>query len=397
VLATGGLSVPNAPRFKGLESFAGPVYHTAQWPREPVDFSRKRVGVIGTGSSGVQAIPLIAAQARELTVFQRTPCYVVPAHNGPLDREYEAQIKGDYAEFRARNRAMFGAMSAEWAPAAPSAHSVSDEARQAVFEERWRIGGFSLLWAFADILLDPRSNALAAEFVRNRIRSIVRDPETARRLSPTYPIGCKRLCVGTGYYETYNRPNVRLVDLAERPIEEITPAGVRVDGREHLLDALVLATGFDAMTGALTSIDLRGRGGVTIQQKWRAGPLNYLGLTVAGFPNMFLVAGAGSAAAFTNVIKSIEHHIDWIGDCIRNLDAQGYSTIEATEQAESNWVGLVNSVAEQTVLLGCNSWYLGANIPGKARVFMPFAGGYPTYVEQCAAVARNDYEGFELR
>ena len=205
------------------------------------------------------------------------------------------------------------------------------------------------------------------------------------------------MCVGTGYYETYNRSNVRLVDVAEQPIDEVTPTGVNVGGHEHALDALVLATGFDAMTGALTRLDLRGRGGVSIQQKWRAGPLNYLGLLVAGFPNMFHIAGPGSAAAFTNVIKSIEHQVEWIAECIRYLDEHGHATIEATEQAESNWVAIVNAVAEQTVLLSCNSWYLGANIPGKPRVFMPFAAGYPAYVEQCAAVARSGYQGCELR
>ena len=397
VLATGALSSPNAPVIRGLETFAGPMYHTANWPREPVDFTGKRVGVIGTGSSGVQAIPLIAEQARELTVFQRTPCYVVPAHNAPLDPAYEARIKADYAGFRERNRATFSALGSEWAAAASSTLSVSEERRDAVFEERWRIGGFSFLAAFDDLALDPRANELAAEFVRRKIRSIVHDPVTAQRLSPTYPLGCKRLCVGTSYYESYNRPNVRLVDIAEQPIEEITPSGVSVGGHEHTLDTLVLATGFDAMTGTLTKLDLRGRGGMTIGQKWQAGPLNYLGIMVAGFPNMFHIAGPGSAAAFTNVIKSIEHHVDWIAECISYLDEHGHTTIEATEQAESTWVGLVNAVAEQTVLLSCNSWYLGANIPGKPRVFMPFAAGFPTYAEQCATVARNGYQGCELR
>lgn len=396
VFATGGLSAPNAPAIRGLETFAGPMYHTANWPQEAIEFTGKRVGVIGTGSSGVQAIPMIAEQARELTVFQRTPCYVVPAHNGPLDSKYEARVKADYAAFRARNRTMFAALGSEWAAVAPTTLSVDEGRREAVFEERWGIGGFSFLAAFDDLALDPRANELAAEFVRKKIRSIVRDPDTARRLSPTYPIGCKRMSVGTNYYETYNRPNVRLVDVAEQPIDEITPTGVRVGGHEHVLDGLVLATGFDAMTGTLTKLDLRGRGGVTIQQKWQAGPLNYLGLMVAGFPNMFHIAGPGSSAAFTNVIKSIEHHVDWIAECISYLDERGHATIEATEQAESAWVGLVNAVAEQTVLLSCNSWYLGANIPGKPRVFMPFAAGFPTYVEQCAAVARNGYRGCEL-
>lgn len=393
VLATGALTVPNTPAIHGLDAFAGAFYHTANWPQQPVDFAGRRVGVIGTGSSGVQAIPIIAEGARALTVFQRTPCYVIPARNAPLDPVYEAHVKADYAGFRARNRAMFGAMSCEWAPAAASALAVEPALRDSILEERWNIGGFSFLWAFEDLMTNPQSNQLAAEFVRGKIRSIVEDPETARRLSPTYPVGCKRLCIGTNYYETYNRSNVRLVDVAVQPIQEVTPTGVRVGGEVHEIDVLVLATGFDAMTGALTRIDLRGKGGLTIQEKWRDGPCNFLGLMVAGFPNLFHVAGPGSASAFTNVIKSIEHHVDWIAECIAYIRASGRRTIEATEAAQSQWLGLVNEIAAQTVLTGCQSWYLGANIPGKPRMFMPFAAGYPAYVEQCAAVSRNGYEG----
>jgi cyclohexanone monooxygenase len=245
-------------------------------------------------------------------------------------------------------------------------------------------------------MTDLQANALAAEFVRGKIRQAVHDPATAALLSPHQPIGCKRMCVADDYYETFNRPNVHLVDVSERPIEAITPGGLRTGAREHAFDTLVLATGFDAVTGTLMRLDLRGRGGLRIQDKWRHGPLNYLGLTVAGFPNLFNIAGPGSAAAFTSVILTIEHHVDWIVDCIAWLDAQGHATIEATDEAESAWVAHVNAVAAQTVFLSCNSWYLGANIPGKPRMFSPLAGGFPAYAERCAVVADGGYEGFAL-
>jgi cyclohexanone monooxygenase len=396
VMASGPLSTPNAPAFKGMESFNGPVLHTARWPQEPVDFTGQRVAVIGTGSSAIQAIPLIAQQARELTVFQRTASYAVPAHNGPLDATYEAKVKADYRGFRARNKLMRLGFGCEQPMNPVSVLSVSAEVRDAEFEARWRVGGFGLLGAFNDLMLDQRANAFAAEFVRGKIRQTVRDPQTAALLSPKQTIGCKRLCVDTGYYETYNRPNVRLVDVSEHPIDEITPTGLTSHGREYAFDAIVLATGFDAMTGTLMRLDLRGRGGLPIQQKWHAGPLNYLGLMFAGFPNLFNVAGPGSTSAFTSVIQSIEHHVEWIADCIAHLDAHGLATIEATEEAEAAWVAHVNMVAGHTVFLSCNSWYLGANIPGKPRMFMPLAGGFPPYAERCAQVAKKGYEGFAL-
>ena len=395
VMASGPLSSPNTPAFNGLETFTGPVYHTARWPKETVDFTGQKVGIVGTGSSAVQAIPLIAREASELTVFQRTAAYAVPAHNAPLDPAYEARIKADYAGFRARNRRELTAFGSERPMNPLSALAVGAEEREAVFEERWRIGGFSLLFAFGDILTDARANALAAEFVRGKIRSLVHDPQTARVLSPAHPIGCKRMCIDTGYYETFNRPNVRLVDVSKHQIDEITPAGLTTNGHEFAFDALVLATGFDAITGTLMRLDLRGRDAMSIQQKWSAGPLNYLGLMTAGFPNLFNVIGPGCPAAFTNALVSIEHHVDWIADCIGYLDTHGHATIEATEQAEAAWVAHVNAVAQSTLFLNCNSWYLGANIPGKPRIFMPLFG-FPPYVEKCAEVARNGYEGFAL-
>jgi cation diffusion facilitator CzcD-associated flavoprotein CzcO len=353
------------------------------------------VAVIGTGSSGVQVIPHLAQQAAALTVFQRTAAYAAPAHNGPLDPALEALVKSDYAGFRQRNLAMQGGFGSLFPPNMVSALSVSPAEREAEFERRWQVGGFSLLAAFSDLLRRPAANALAAEFVRGKIRSIVKDPETARLLSPSHTLGCKRLCVDSGYYATFNRPNVTLVDISQQPIDEITPTGLRTGGVDYAFDAIVLATGFDAMTGTLMRLDLTGRDGLRIQDKWRAGPLNYLGLMTQGFPNLFNVAGPGSTSAFTNVMVSIEHHVNWIGDCIAWLNTQGHATIEPTAEAEDAWVAHVNTVAEGTVMLSCNSWYLGANIPGKPRMFMPLVG-FPPYAQKCAEVAQSGYSGFAL-
>jgi cation diffusion facilitator CzcD-associated flavoprotein CzcO len=394
VMAIGPLSSPNTPAFDGLAEFEGRVLHSAAWPHETIDFAGLGVAVVGTGSSAVQLIPIIAEQARSLTVFQRTPAYAVPAHNGPLDRERERRIKADYAGLRARNRKMRSGFGSELQPHPLPALQVSDDVRSTVFEERWRVGGFALLGAFTDLFTDLRANEHACEFVRNKIRSIVRDPAVAQTLCPTHPIGCKRLCVDTGYYATYNRDNVTLVDVSRAPIERVTPHGICVEGREYKADMLVLATGFDAFTGPLTRIDLRGRDGAHIRDKWRGGPLNYLGLAVAGFPNLFNLVGAGSTSAFTNVIVSIEHHVDWIAECLGWMRANGRTTIEASTQAEAQYMALMNTIAEATIFLSCNSWYLGANIAGKPRQFMPMAGGFPMYAERCAAVARDGYAGF---
>ena len=395
VMACGPLSSPNQPDFTGLSDYAGQVLHTARWPLEAVDFSGLRVGVIGTGSSAVQAIPVIARQAAQLTVFQRTATYAVPARNGPLDADFEAAIKADYPGFRAANQRMMGGFGSLQPPNRISALAVSDAEREALFEARWQVGGFGLLGAFNDLIVNPAANELASEFVRNKIRATVHDPATAERLCPSHPIGCKRLCIDSGYYASFNLPNVALVDLQHAPIEGFTPQGLVAGGTAHRFDALVLATGFDAMTGTLLKLDLRGRGGLRLQDHWRAGPLNYLGLTISGFPNLFNVAGPGSTSAFTNVMVSIEHHINWIANCIAYLDAKGLATIDATAEAEADYVAHVNQVAARTIYLNCNSWYLGANIPGKPRMFMPLFG-YPAYAEKCAEVVAQGYAGFVL-
>ncbi len=393
VMATGSLSSTNLPAIAGRDSFEGPSYHTGEWPHEPVDFNGKRVGVIGTGSSAVQSIPIIAGQARELYVFQRTATYSVPAHNAPLDAGYEAQVKADYHAFRRRNELMPAAFGSNLRAGDQSALAVSAAQREVEFEQRWRSGGLGFTRAYADIILDARANALAAEFVRGKIQELVADPATARLLSPTQPVACKRMCVDTGYYQTFNLPHVHLVDISGGGIEKITPHGLTAAGREFELDALVFATGFDAMTGTLLRMDIRGRDGITLGEKWHAGPLNYLGMTVAGFPNFFMVNGPGSPSVLTNMIVSIEQHVRFIGDCLAWMRAQGHARIEADAAAERDWVGHVNTVANQTIFPGCNSWYLGANVPGKTRVFMPLLG-FPGYVEKCQMVAAQDYAGF---
>ena len=393
VMATGCLSAPNTPRFEGLESFAGPRYHTGTWPHEPVDFRGLRVGVVGTGSSAIQAIPIIAGQAAHLYVFQRTPNYAVPAHNRPLDPVEQAEIKKRYPEIRARAKTTRNGVDHSPNPAA--AVETDEDERLAEFESRWATGGLGFLGAFSDLLVDHASNEMAAEFVRSKIREKVEDPEVARLLEPRSTFGCKRLCVDIDYFETFNRPNVTLVDVSASPIERIVPEGLVVDGDLHAFDALVLATGFDAMTGALGRIDIRGRDDLALNDKWKDGPRMYLGLASAGFPNLFAITGPGSPSVLSNMIPSIEQHVDWIVELLDYARGHRRPIVEATVEAEGAWVAHVNDVADRTVFPSCNSWYLGANVPGKPRVFMPYPR-MPAYVRRCDKVAANGYEGFTL-
>jgi cyclohexanone monooxygenase len=395
VMATGCLSASRVPDIPGRDSFAGAQYHTGAWPHEGVDFAGQRVAVIGTGSSGVQSIPVIATQAAHLTVFQRTPNFSLPALNAPMDPDFVKEAKAKFADERKRVRATNSASSR---PAANrSALSVTEEERLRDFETRWGQGGFAFMTSYNDLFTSREANDLAAEFVRNRIRAIVKDPKVAELLTPTnHPIGTKRLCLDTEYYETYNRPNVSLVDISKTPIERITPAGVMVAGTEYAVDAIVFATGFDAMTGALLRIDIRGRGGLTLREKWEAGPRTYLGLGIAGFPNLFTITGPGSPSVLVNVIIAIEQHVDWVADCIAHVRARGFATIEAEIDAEDRWVAHVNEKADETLYPLANSWYVGANVPGKPRVFMPYVGGFATYDRICGEVVAKGYEGFRL-
>ena len=396
IMATGCLSSANLPDFPDRDSFEGDTYHTGRWPHEPVDFTGKRVGIIGTGSSAIQAIPVIAEQAKHLTVFQRTPNYSIPARNEPLNPDRVAEIKADYAGLRERNYRMPAGFGSMMPSNEGTALEDDAEMRRSNYEERWERGGFTFLGAYGDLLASRDANETAAGFVRERIRDIVRDPKTAEILSPDNVIGCKRPCLDTHYFETYNRDNVTLVNVRDNPVERITPKGVVTGGNEYELDSLIFATGFDAMTGALLNIDVRGRGSQTLEDKWSAGPRTYLGLSTVGFPNLFMISGPGSPSVLTNMITSIEQHVVWIHDCLRYLRDEGIATIEAMPPAEDDWVDHVNAVADMTLYPTCNSWYLGKNIPGKPQVFMPLVG-FPPYVEKCDAVAANGYEGFDLK
>ncbi len=402
VMATGCLSVPIDPGIPGLDTFAGPLLYTSRWPHEEPDLAGRRVGVVGTGSSAVQSIPLIADRCDSLTVFQRTPTYAVPAHNRPLDPSEQADVKARYAELRAANREMSIGAGSRVPRIDASVLEVDDDTRRQRYEAAWEWGGLPFLGAFNDLLLSAEANETAAEFVRAKIRDQVSDPEVAERLTPRHVIGCKRLCVDTGYYATFDRGHVRLVDLGATPIESVTPTGVQLgagagdaEGEHVDLDVLVLATGFDAMTGALDRIEVRGRDGVTLREAWADGPKTYLGLQVHGFPNLFTVTGPGSPSVLTNMVVSIEHHVDWITEALAELDRRGATTIEAQQPAQDEWVGYVNAVADLTLFPSCGSWYLGANVPGKPRVFMPLPG-FPLYAEQVADVVRDGYRGFTL-
>jgi cyclohexanone monooxygenase len=395
IMATGCLSSTQTPDFKGLESFTGKTYHTGNWPHEEVDFSGQRVAIIGTGSSAIQAIPVIAEQAGHLTVFQRTPNYSIPTRNGPMTPEYEQSWKSKYAELREEARHNSNGVLANLNDV--SAISVSAEERQEVFEKRWEIGGTYFMAAFNDLATNQDSNDAAAEFVRDKIRAIVDDPETAELLAAKgYPIGTKRICVDSHYFETFNRDNVTLVDVSENAIDEITENGLVTGGRHYEFDAIVFATGFDAMTGTLLKIDIQGRDGLRLGEKWYAGPRTYLGLMTESFPNMFMITGPGSPSVLSNMMVSIEQHVDWIVDGLQFLRQGGFETMEPTPEAEEDWVAHVNEVAYQTLYPKANSWYMGANIPGKPRIFLPYIGGVGAYREKCDEVAAQGYRGFTL-
>jgi cyclohexanone monooxygenase len=394
IMATGCLSVPNTPRIDGLDDFGGPVYHTGRWPREKVDFTGLTVGIIGTGSSAIQSIPIIARQAAELTVFQRTANFVVPSHNRPLDAGEQAAIKADYASLRERARTKRSYIDYTFND--HKAVEVTDAERAAEYEARWAQGGLAFNGCFADHLTDARANDYAKAFLHAKVKAVVADPETAELLCSTSVVGCKRLCVDTGYFETFNQSHVHLVDVSETPIARIAREGPVVGGTTHPVDALVLATGFDAMTGALLRMNIRGRDGRSLEDAWAEGPRSYLGLAVAGFPNLFTITGPGSPSVLSNMLMSIEQHVEWIGDCLAALARGGYRHIEAAPEAQDAWVAHVGGLAAKTLYPTCNSWYLGANVPGKPRVFMPYIG-CPPYRSECEAIAANGYAGFARR
>jgi cyclohexanone monooxygenase len=396
VLATGCLSNARMPDIRGLKDFRGKVYHTGHWPHESVDFTDLRVGVIGTGSSAIQSVPIIARQARQLTVFQRTPNFSIPARNAPLTVEEREAFRARYPEIRrfAREQARNGIYTEM-----PDRGALDDgdNERRSKYEARWMRGGLTFMSVYNNLAIDKAANDTAADFVREKIAEIVRDPETARLLQPNnHPIGSKRICIDTDYFATFNRPNVALVDIRSNPIEEITANAVRTGGRDYEVDALVLATGFDAMTGSVAKIDIRGRDGQTLNRKWAEGPKTYLGLMSAGFPNLFIITGPGSPSVLSNMIVSIEQHVDWITDCVAWMRDRGLDSMEANRDAEDKWVAHVNEVAHTTLYPQANSWYMGANIPGKPQIFMPYIGGVGAYRQICNDVAAKGYEGFAM-
>ena len=396
VISAGGcLSAARVPDVPGLSDFKGQWYHTGGWPHETVDFSGKRVAVIGTGSSGIQIIPAIARQASQVVVLQRTPNFSIPAWNRPLPQQEQQAWKVNYAQHRDKARNTRSGILYQYSQRAAS--DVSEEERRQEYERRWKRGGANYTHAFNDLFTNKASNDSAAEFVRNKIRATVKDPTTAAILAPTdHPIGTKRICVDTDYYATFNLPHVSLVDLRATPIEAVVPGGIRTKAATYALDAIVFATGYDAVTGALDRIDIRGKRGQTLKDKWSHGPRTYLGLMVAGFPNLFLITGPGSPSILTNVVVAIEQHVDWIARCLQHMQAKDLGVAEPEAGAEQEWVAHVNEVASKTLFPTTNSWYMGANIPGKPRAFLPYIGGFANYTVICEQVVADGYKGFRL-
>ncbi|MEX0409554.1 NAD(P)/FAD-dependent oxidoreductase [Aquibium sp. LZ166] len=397
IFATGVLSVPVEPSIPGLDAFQGKVYRTSKWPEAAVDFAGRRVAVVGTGSSGIQVVPAVAQQAERLFVLQRTPNYSVPGYNAPMDPDFERDWKANYREHRqqaaaTRNNNLFR-------PGTAAGRDTPPEEREREFEERWKTGGLGFTYAYPDLTLDEEVNRHASDFVRRKIAGKINDPEVAARLVPTeYGIGGRRLCVDNGYYETFNRENVTLVDLREQPLVSMTEHGFRTQAADYAIDDLVLATGFDAFTGALVRIDIRGRGGLPLKQKWSDGPANYLGLTVAGFPNMFMLAGPGSPSVLSNMVISIEQHVDWLAACLGYLKSRDNASIEARPEEEAKWVDHLISLAQKTLIFRTKSWYTGANVSGKDNSYFMYMGGTNNYVREITAAAdASDYGGFIIK
>ena len=396
VMATGCLTVPKDVNIPGLADFGGEVYHTARWPEQPVDFSGKRVGVIGTGSSGIQVIPILARQAAHLTVFQRTPSYTLPAKNRPLDDADRETVRAGYDALRAQARAHpVGIPSPLFAP---SAFDVSDAERRRIYDNCYDKGlPFAMMVSFGDTLIDENSNRTVQDYLEQRLRARIKDPALADQLIPTEQyVGSRRMCIDTDYYETFNRPNVTLRNLRINPIERITTGGVQLSDGFEPLDCLVFATGYDAMTGALLAMDIRGRDGVRLQDSWAEGARTMMGLMIAGFPNLFTVTGPGSPSVFSNVLVSIEQHVEWIAGCLGHMKKKGLKTIAATPEGQEQWVAHVNEVANATLVPRGDAWYSGANVPGKPKIFTPYIGGVGAYRQLCDEVAAAGYRGFAL-
>jgi cation diffusion facilitator CzcD-associated flavoprotein CzcO len=395
VMATGALSAAITPAFDGLDRFRGDIYHTAHWPHEGVDFTGKRVAVIGTGSSGIQSIPIFAEQADHLYVFQRTPNYSIPAGNAALTAEQVAEVKATYAE---RRRVSFrSGGGSPYVGTTKLTFEVSEDERREAYEKRWQLGGVLFSKTFPDQLTNQAANDEARRFFVEKVRAVIDDPGVAELLIPNdHPIGAKRICTDTNYFQTFNRTNVTLISVRRTPIVSVDDTGIHTSDEHIDLDAIVFATGFDALTGSLGKIDIVGRGGELLRDDWADGPHSYLGLGDDGFPNLFVVTGPGAPAVLANMVLHAEAHVDWIAEAIAYLDAHGYAGIEATPEAVENWLAELNQRAATTLFPKANSWYLGANVPGKPRVFMLFIGGFGAYNDICAEVAAAGYKGFDL-
>ena len=396
ITAVGCLSAAQLPQITGRDTFEGNAYHTGQWPHEKVKFKGQKVGVIGTGSSGIQAIPVIAKEAAHLTVFQRTANYSVPARNYDLSDDQARSIKKDIKEIREFCR--WSTIGQNYDFREGEALELPKEQLERQFEVDGEKGGFQWMFgSYSDLVFNKKANELASSFVKKKIRETVKNPLLSEKLVPQdHAIGTKRLPLDIGYFETFNRDNVSLVDLKDTPIESITPAGVRTSDKLYELDSLVFATGFDALTGPLTRIGIRGKSGLLLKDKWKTGPRTYLGVGVPGFPNMFMITGPGSPSVLGNMPTSIEQHVDWICDCIGYMRANRLISIEAETQAEAHWSDHIKELSEKTLFPSTNSWYMGSNIPGKPKVFLPYAGGFGTYRKLCNDIAEREYEGFRF-
>ncbi len=393
ILAVGNLSKPFIPDLEGQSNFRGVSLHTSRWPESGIDYANKDVGIIGTGSSGVQCIPVIAKRAKRLFVFQRTPTFTVPAGNRPIDPVWLKQFKSGYREFRDKNKEMLGGFSASYLPNEQSALAISKKERAAVYEKRWsEIGGLLFMQSFNDLLIDEDANRTAAEFIVNKIRQIVGDDEVSSLLSPKGPVGCKRLCVDTDYYETFKMPHVSLVDVSGSNSIKMYEGGIIYGTHSYPLDLVIFATGFDAITGSILSINITGKDGTSLREKWKNGPISFLGACTAGFPNMFSICGPGNPSVLSNMVSTIEHHVEWIADCLQFAKCSGHTLIETTRTAESAWMKEADNRVRDTLFHNCDSWYLGANIPGKPRKFIPYLG-FSDYVARCQSISSSGYPG----
>jgi cation diffusion facilitator CzcD-associated flavoprotein CzcO len=395
IMATGPLSIPKPVDYEGAETFKGEIYYAARWPHTPVSLAGKRVGVVGTGSTGIQIVPVVAEEAAELFVFQRTPSFSMPMRNKPLDAEYVAQVKRHYPALRAaaRNTPIGGVRPTTTRPL----FSVTPQDRLELMEDSWARGGLSFLGTFSDLLTNAEANEIVAEFVRGKISQVVKDPDTAERLKPRgYPIFARRPCLDTHYYEAFNKPNVHLVDLLEDPIVRLTEQGVRTQAREIELDVLIMATGYDGLTGAMLAVDIKGRGGASLRDKWRDGARSYLGLAMEGFPNLFMICGANGPAALANIVTLDEQNTDWIAGCIEHMRENQLDTVEASGESEVQWMGEISALADKSLMPKANTWYVGANVEGKPRNFSLYSGGFNKYREICESVTSDGYRGFSF-